>query len=258
MTPRKKEQEKEENEMKTGTSSSVLKITNHLLDFDSGLDDTDTEDLVPDPCVMLHLEPPIDGHVTLKTVTIPAFDNDQWPGSLVLPFSVGQRLFTMDAVASGPRSSQPPPLVRYYRLAMLCTSSAPDRFLRDVRRWLETSVEPLLESRDRRWYPVLAGALYVVRAAAAAAAARASVGYQTYAQRVVERVQFNTTADKNDDDNGWGTCDDSARLPNVNVFLLVVFMSLTFIWTGLGVLRCHKAVRFMFESLEIHLQYGLR
>lgn len=239
-------------EIKTGISSLMFTTTSSTLDFNVGLYDNNTEDLALNPCTMLHLEPPISGHAALKAVPMPAFDNDRWPGSLALPFSVGQRLFSVDDVASDPRSS--PPLVRYYRLAVRCMSPAPNRFLRDMRRWLETSVAPLLESHSR-WYPVLAGASYVIRATAAHAS-----GSQTYARRMVERVLFNATAstDKNGDDDDWEMCDDSVRLPNVNVFLLVVFLSLTLIWTGLGVLRCHKAVRFTFEPLEVYFRHALR
>lgn len=192
-------------------------------------DDNNDTVLVDDPCAALRLCCAGDGP---PTVPVPVFDDDRWPGSMAVPFADGRRLYGVDAVF------RPPPLSLYYRLAVGCTAAAPERFRRDVRRWLDAAVAPLLGRSRRRWYPALAGASLVVRAAAAAAAGNTIASTDESADRRVRRK-----TDPEPDE--WPTCDDGpdGRLPNTNVFLLVVLLSLTFTWFCLGVLSVHKMIR---------------
>lgn len=183
-------------------------------------------------CEELYLGPLVSGRGEV-VVPIPAFDNDQQPGSLVLPFAIGRQLFSVD-VPGMVDKGRPPLLTRYYRLAVGCTSAAPDRFQRDVRRWLDAAVVPLLVNR-RRWYPVLAGASRVVRAAASAA---------DHANRPKRKV-----SNPSEDDVDRPVCDDLDVLPNTNMFSLVLLVSFTCTWLSFGVLSIHKVIRFILGPL---------
>lgn len=135
----------------------------------SGIGDDDDDRIYEEeenPCAaLLHSgEPPADGQSA--TVLLPVFDDNSYPGSLAFPFTVGKRLFPVDRPWTG-SDDRRPLLIRYYRLAAGCTSSAPLQFRSDMHRWLDEVVVPLLADRHR-WYPVLAGASRVVRAAARA------------------------------------------------------------------------------------------
>lgn len=215
----------------------------------------DVRDVVEDPCAGLHLqeEPPDSGECA--PVPTPAFDDDLRPGSVAVPFAAGKRLFSVDgppAAADG----DVPMLVQYYRLAVGCTAAAPNRFLRDVRDWLDSAVVPLLSSH-RRWYPALAGASRVARAAtraSAKASAKASAGDGDGGVRTKRRaiprpapVPTSTASDADD----WPGCDDepSGKLPNSNVFLLVFLLSLTFTWLCFGMLAIHEGIRNVVDCL---------
>lgn len=188
-------------------------------------------------CEELHLEPFVVGGDMV--VPIPTFDDNQQPGSMVVPFAVGKRLFSMDMPGTTDKG-RPSLLARYYRLAVGCTSAAPDRFQRDVHVWLNTAVVPLLANRHR-WYPVLAGASRVVRAATSA------VSY-------VKRPKRNATEPVNKDDKP--ICDELDVLPNTNMFLLILLLSFTYTWLSFSVLSIHKIIRFMLGPLTASLRQG--
>lgn len=142
-------------------------------------------DFFEDPCNALIM--PAGSNSARTVVPLPAFDNDARPGSMVVPFAKGRRLFSMS-------DGRTPPLERYYRLAVGCAADAPHRFRRDAHRWLNVTVGPLLAHR-RRWYPALAGAALVVRAAAAAAAA---TGHRPK-RRTIDSEADNYGGDTDDD-----------------------------------------------------------
>lgn len=188
------------------------------------LNDGFTDEFVDNPCDALYPGPTEpDGR---RTVPVPAFDDDARPGSLAVPFAVGQRLFDVD--------DGRPVLVRYYRLAAACAAAGgAGRFRRDARRWLDASVAPLLARRRRRWYPVLAGAARVVRAAAE----NVTHGPTPSDSGPRRRRYAIGAADGPDPD--WPACDDDDRpvdwtQPNVYVFALIVAMSLSVTWTLYG------------------------
>ncbi|XP_026806766.1 uncharacterized protein LOC113549588 [Rhopalosiphum maidis] len=195
-------------------------------DEDDDLIDEETDN----PCAALLLSgvPSDDGRPA--AVPMPAFDDNLNPGSLAFPFTVGKRLFAVDRpwTASDDRR---PLLVRYYRLAAGCTSSAPDQFRADLNRWLDEVVVPLLANR-RRWYPVLAGASRVVLAAAKAASngtapvdGRPKCGAAAW-------TTTTAAASTNDNDMMRRSCDDGpdSRVPNSNVPLAVILVSLVLVW----------------------------
>ncbi|XP_026806467.1 uncharacterized protein LOC113549388 [Rhopalosiphum maidis] len=197
-------------------------------DEDDDLIDEETDN----PCAALLLSgvPSDDGRPA--AVPMPAFDDNLNPGSLAFPFTVGKRLFAVDRpwTASDDRR---PLLVRYYRLAAGCTSSAPDQFRADLNRWLDEVVVPLLANR-RRWYPVLAGASRVVLAAAKAASnGTAPVDGRP---KCGAAARTTTTAAASTNDNGDDmmrrSCDDGpdSRVPNSNVPLAVILVSLVLVW----------------------------
>jgi len=175
--------------------------------------------LAEDSCSALRVPCAADGDAV--TVPVPAFDDDRRPGSVAVPFADSRRLYSVRS------AFLPAPLPKYYRLAVRCTASAPDRFRRDVRHWLDTAVAPLLARSRRRWYPALAGASRVIRAA-------------SFATSATHRPKRMAGPDVDD----WPTCDDGpdGRLPNSNVFLLVILLSLVFTWLCLGVLSVHKTI----------------
>jgi len=191
-------------------------------------DDTDRpifEEMV-NPCAALQTYVPPDSE--LATVPLPAFDDNTNPGSLAFPFAVGKRLFPVDRPWLS-ADDRRPLLVRYYRLAVGCTSSAPQQFQADMHQWLNNVVVPLLADRHQ-WFPVLAGATRVVRAAAKAASIDATVG-----GRHKRKVTPNTTtvaADDDGDDDIRRLCDDgpNGRVPNSNVSLAVILFSHMSIW----------------------------
>lgn len=160
-------------------------------------------------------------------VPLPTFDDDRSPGSLAVPFTAGKRLYAVDKPGTEADGHHQPVLVRYYRLAAACASRIdPDRFRRDVRRWLDRAVEPLLAAGHRRWYPVLAGASAVVRAAEWAEV------YGAPGSAAGQRRKRGTSGRR---DGDWLSCDDGPvdRLPDLNTFLLVILISLTTTWLGL-------------------------
>ncbi|XP_003244136.1 uncharacterized protein LOC100568831 [Acyrthosiphon pisum] len=172
------------------------------------------------------------GRELITAVPVPAFDDNKNPGSLAFPFVVGKRLFSVDRPWLAADDHRPL-LVRYYRLAAGCTSPAPEQFRADMHLWLDNVVAPLLADRNR-WYPVLAGAARVVRAAAKAAGVDV-----TAAGRPKRKVTAaNTTSDLTEanDDGGDGdvhrSCDDGTdgQVPNVNVSLAVILLSLLSTW----------------------------
>lgn len=183
---------------------------------DTAADDGGAE-LAGDPCAALRVSWAADGGAA--TVPVPAFDDDRRPGSVAVPFADSRRLYSVRA------AFRPAPLPLYYRLAVRCTASAPERFRRDVSRWLDATVAPLLARSHGRWYPALADASRVIRAASSAA----------------HRPKRRTVHYADD----WLTCDDGpdGRLPNSNAFLLVMLLSLAFTWLCLGVLSVHKTLR---------------
>lgn len=182
-------------------------------------------------CDALYPVQPTDGGTGPTVIPVPTFDDDLRPGSLAVPFSAGRRLYPVDGpgltdgVDGGPR----PLLARYYRLALECAASTgtADRFAADVRRWLDETVAPLL-AHPHRWYPVLAGASRVIRAAT-------SAGRDVAARNMRRR----RTAP---DDDVLRACDDGTdgRLPNSNVFLLVNLLSLTSTWLCFGLFVFRK------------------
>lgn len=203
-------------------------------------DDYDVGDaeFAENSCKELHLEPLAGGGDAL--VPVPAFDDNQRPGSMVVPFEVGKRLFSVDVPGTTDKG-RPSLLARYYRLAVECTSAAPDQFQRDVHVWLDTAVVPLLAHRHR-WYPVLAGASRVVRAA-------------TTAARNAKRPKRNASKPANIDDDR-PVCDELDVLPNTNMFLLVLLLSFTCTWLSFGVLSVHKIIRFILGPLANGLRQG--
>ncbi|XP_022179226.1 uncharacterized protein LOC111039883 [Myzus persicae] len=194
-------------------------------------DDTDHPifEETENPCAALQMYVlPSDSELT--TVPLPVFDDNSNPGSLAFPFVVGKRLFAVDRpwLTADDRR---PLLVRYYRLAVGCTSSAPQQFRADMHRWLDSVVVPLLADRNR-WFPVLAGATRVVRAAAKAATIDATVG-----GRHKRKVAENNTTESNEanddrDDEVRRSCDDGSDspIPNSNVSLAVILISLASTW----------------------------
>lgn len=111
-------------------------------------------------------------------------------------------------------------IYRYYRLAVGCTSAAPHQFRLEFHRWLDSTVVPLLTDH-RRWYPVLAGASRVVRAAAKAAAVEAKMDAGSRHKR---RVAVKTTA-----------ADDEVRCngePDFPLSLAIILASLWSIWVS--------------------------
>ncbi|CAI6369281.1 unnamed protein product [Macrosiphum euphorbiae] len=162
------------------------------------------------------------GRELITAVPVPAFDDNKNPGSLAFPFVVGKRLFSVDRPWLSADDHRPL-LVRYYRLAVGCTSPAPEQFRADMHRWLDSAVVPLLADR-KRWFPVLAGATRVVRAAAKAAS-----GDVTAVGRPKRKVTTELTATDGDIRR---SCDDETdgQVPNVNVSLAVILLSLLFTW----------------------------
>lgn len=193
-------------------------------------------------CGALYLEPSIGLQPIVPAV--PAFDNDQHPGSLVVPFANGKRLFSVDSPGVTVDNNRIPLLVRYYMLATRCTSAAPDPFRRDIRRWIDEAVVPLL--RRNRWYPVLAGVSHVIRAVMADTATTDGARRK----RIVASQDF-VSSRPIDRDDKWPVCDDGphGRLPNTNVFLFVVWLSLTSMWLCFGVFSVHKMIRFVISPL---------
>ncbi|XP_060880781.1 uncharacterized protein LOC132952495 [Metopolophium dirhodum] len=171
------------------------------------------------------------GREFITAVPVPAFDDNKNPGSLAFPFVVGKRLFSVDRPWLS-NDDHGPLLVRYYRLAVGCTSPAPEQFRVDMHRWLDSVVVPLLADRNR-WFPVLAGAKRVVRAAAKAASVDV-----TAVGRSKRKVTANATIELTaaNDDGGDGdvrrSCDDGTdgQVPNVNVSLAVILLSLLSTW----------------------------
>ncbi|CAI6346274.1 unnamed protein product [Macrosiphum euphorbiae] len=149
------------------------------------------------------------GRELITAVPVPAFDDNKNPGSLAFPFVVGKRLFSVDRPWLSADDHRPL-LVRYYRLAVGCTSPAPEHFLADMHR--------------KRWFPVLGGATRVVRAAA-----KASSGDVTAIGRLKRKV---TTELTSVDDDVRRSCDNETdgQVPNVNVSLAVILLSLLFTW----------------------------
>ena len=195
--------------------------TTTTADKDEDLIDEETDN----PCAaLLPYGVPSDGRSA--TVPMPTFDDNLNPGSLAFPFAVGKRLFAVDRpwMAADDRR---PLLVRYYRLAAGCTSSAPEQFRADINRWLNEVVVPLLANR-RRWYPVLAGASRVVLTAAKAA----SNGTAAVGGRPKRGATVSTTATNDNGDDMRRSCDDGpdSRVPNSNVPLAVILVSLVLIW----------------------------
>jgi len=88
------------------------------------------------------------GGELITAVPVPAFDDDKNPGSLAFTFVVGKRLFSVDRPWLSADDHRPL-LVRYYRLAVGCTSPAPEQFRVDMHRWLDSVVVPLLADRNR-------------------------------------------------------------------------------------------------------------
>lgn len=87
-----------------------------------------------------------------KRVPIPAFDDDARPGSVAVPFAAGRRLFGVHApwtTSSRADGGPTTPLSRYYRMAVRCTADDPRQFRRDVNRWLNDTVRPLLAGSHR-------------------------------------------------------------------------------------------------------------
>lgn len=140
---------------------------------------------------------------------------------------VGKRLFSVDRPWMSD-DDHGPLLVRYYRLAVGCTSPAPEQFRVDMHRWLDSVVVPLLADRNQ-WFPVLAGASRVVRAAAAAASVDVTAVGRSKRKVTTEPTVAN-------DDGGDGdvrrSCDDGTdgQVPNVNVSLAVILLSLLSTW----------------------------
>ncbi|XP_060836064.1 uncharacterized protein LOC132918673 [Rhopalosiphum padi] len=184
------------------------------------------------PCAALLLyDVPSDGRPA--AVPMPAFDDNSNPGSLAFPFAVGKRLFAVNRPWTA-ADDRRPLLVRYYRLAAGCTSSAPEQFRADINRWLDEAVVPLLANRRRRWYPVLAGAYRVVLAAAKAASnGTAAVDGRPKCGTTASTTTAATAATNDSgDDLMRVSCDDGpdSRVPNSNVPLAVILVSLVLIW----------------------------
>jgi hypothetical protein len=199
--------------------------------------DKDDDDLIiideeaDNPCAALLLYGvPSDGQPA--AVPMPTFDDNSNPGSLAFPFAVGKRLFAVNRPWTA-ADDRRPLLVRYYRLAAGCTSSAPEQFRADINRWLDEVVAPLLANR-RRWYPVLAGASRVVLAAAKAASnGTAAVDGRPKCGTMASTTTTATAAtNDNGDDAMRRSCDDGpdSRVPNSNVPLAVILVSLVLIW----------------------------
>jgi len=171
------------------------------------------------------------GSELITAVPVPTFDDNKNPGSLAFPFVVGKRLFSVDRPWLSADDHRPL-LVRYYRLAVSCTSPAPDQFRVDMHRWLDSVVVPLLADRNR-WFPVLAGATSVVRDAAKAASVDV-----TAVDLPKRKVTANTTTgltvanDEGGDDDIRRSCDDGTdgQVPNANVSLSVILLSLMSTW----------------------------
>lgn len=199
--------------------------------------DYDVGNRAENPCSGLYFGPSQPSNGREMVVTMPAFDDDRYPGSLVVPFKDGRRLFPLDEPGTT-LDDMRPVLVRYYQLAVACTAAAPDRFLHDFRRWLDASLAPLLGHRDR-WYPLLAGASRVIRAISNGTA--------------VKRPKRKTPSPcKKPPTYHLPTCDDGpdGQLPNSNVFLAIVLMSLTYTWVCVGIVSVHKGIRRLLESLH--------
>lgn len=198
---------------------------------DTKYDDTDRpifEETV-NPCAALYTL----GN-ELDAVPLPTFDDNTNPGSLAFPFVVGQRLFPVDKPWLSVDDRRPL-LVRYYRLAAGCTSSAPRQFQTNMHQWLDSVVVPLLADRHR-WFPVLAGATRVVTAVAKAAKA-AGIEAETLGGRHKRKAMMTTTTESNainnvGDDEIRRSCDDGpdGRVPNSNVSLAVILVSHLLTW----------------------------
>lgn len=196
-----------------------------------------------DPCSGLYFgaSRPSDGDDVV--VTMPALDDDRRPESLVVPFKDGRRLFPLDEPGTT-RDDARPVLIRYYQLAAACTASAPDRFLHDFHRWLNTSLAPLLSHRNR-WYPLLDGALRVI--------------WDINSDTPVKRPKRKTpppspgSACKLPPASCFPTCDNEPddQLPNSNAFSAILLMSLTYTWVCVGVVSVHKGIRCLLEFLHI-------
>lgn len=210
-------------------------------------DDDFVQNVEENPCAGLHLQEEPSACGGGAVVPIPAFDDDRHPGSVVVPFAAGKRLFSVDGPPSSATNEDVPLLVRYYRLAVGCTSATPDRFQRDVRDWLDSAVVPLLGSH-RRWYSALAGVTRVVRAATKATATTTTA--KAAGIRPKRKVILPDSSTVFDVD-GWPGCDDSpsGQLPNTNVFLLVILLSLIFIWFCFGTISIHKGIRRVLDLL---------
>ncbi|KAL4149905.1 hypothetical protein QTP88_003756 [Uroleucon formosanum] len=91
------------------------------------------------PCAALLTKVVRSDRGLITTVPVPTFDDNTNPGSLAFPFMVGNRLFPVNRpwLAADDRR---PLLVRYYRLAVGCTSPAPKQFREDMHRWLDSVV----------------------------------------------------------------------------------------------------------------------
>jgi len=195
-------------------------------------DDTDRpifEESVNPCAALLQTSPDSDA----DAVPLPAFDDNKNPGSLAFPFVVGQRLFPVDMPWLS-ADDRRPLLVRYYRLAVGCTSSAPQQFQANMHQWLDSVVVPLLADRHR-WFPVLAGATRVVTAAAKAA--KAAGVNETLGGRHKRKATTNASTESNaandvGDEEIRRSCDDGpdGRVPNSNVSLAVILFSHLFAW----------------------------
>ncbi|VVC37572.1 Hypothetical protein CINCED_3A010279 [Cinara cedri] len=215
----------------------------------------DVRDIVEKPCAGLRLQREPSAYGDGAVVPIPTFDDNRHPGSVAVPFAAGKWLFSVTGPPAA-TNEDVPFLVRYYLLAVGCTSTNPNnRFRRDVSEWLNSTVVPLLASR-RRWYPALAGASRVVRAAARAAANRAAnraaAGVNSARdKRTVESMPAAAPLPPDFGVDDWPSCDDgpSGKLPNPNVFRLAILLSLTTVWLSFKILVVHKGIRYILDVL---------